>query len=284
MDYIFLESELRNRTDSIMTKEMKNALNSLVKYYIQELRSQIPKRWNSLIIDLAKKEVYEVLFGQLARQVTLCLQFVKNPNCWTFDLAPVILRCMADNYINFAWIAKDVDDRSKKFILYGLGQEKLSFEHRKDQIIKDGGDPNKDPLVKYNEAWLNSQRYTFLTEVNIGSWSGISIRQMAEEADCIDFYNYVYTPFSSVAHNMWGHLTRYNLVVSDNPLHKNLKIPVINESFIDIYNIKLAAMYLDKMIRLFDGVFKIKLDEKSAYDKLLSEFKKFENQFLKNNG
>jgi len=29
---------------------------------------------------------------------------------------------------------------------------------------------------------------------------------MAEEAGCIDFYNYVYSPFSGCVHSMWQHI------------------------------------------------------------------------------
>lgn len=265
-----------------MTEEFKNDLNQLMKTLIRDLEQEVPKRWNKLEIKLEQKELYEVLFGQLARQITLAIQFASNHNCWTFDLAPIILRCMADNYINFSWIAKEPLLRSKKFILYGLGQEKLALEHRKKQILEDGGKPDDDLMIKYGEAWLNSQRYTFLTEVNVGSWSGISTRQMAEESDCMDFYNFVYTPFSTAAHNMWGHIARYNLVQSDNPLHKYLRQPTLGEFAIDIYNIRLAVKYADKLIRKFDETFEIIIEDKSTYLKFLESFEKFENKHLTN--
>ena len=263
-----------------MNKKMKNALDKLVSNYVLQSESDLSIRWNLLQIDLTKKEVFEVLSGQLARQITLAVQFASNPNCWTFDLAPIILRCMADNYINFSWIANSPLDRSRKFILYGLGQEKLIMEHRKNQMIKDGRNPENDPLIKFTEDWINSERYTFLTEVNLGSWSGINTRQMAEEAGCIDFYNYVYTPFSTVAHNMWGHIARYNLETSTNPLHKFLKKPFIG-GHIDLYNIRLAAKYLGKMVRKFDEVFEINIEENSTYENFLSAFSNFEDEFLK---
>src|SRR5829696_1680003 len=104
-----------------MKEEMRLALERLIENYTSRLESDLPLRWNMLKIDLSKKEVYEVLTGQLARQITLAMQFAGNSNCWTFDLAPIILRCMADNFINFSWIVSDPYERAKKFILYGLG-------------------------------------------------------------------------------------------------------------------------------------------------------------------
>ena len=38
---------------------------------------------------------------------------------------------MTDCYITAAWICKDRIDRAQKFILFGLGQEKLQIERRK---------------------------------------------------------------------------------------------------------------------------------------------------------
>jgi hypothetical protein len=265
-----------------MTDDFENDLNKLQKVLIKDLENEVPVRWKSVLIKIEQKELYEVLFGLLARQITLAIQFSINRNCWTYDLAPLVLRCMADNYINFSWIAKDPLDRSRKFILYGLGQEKLALEHRRRQIAENGSNPEDDLIIQYSEAWINSQRYTFLTEVNVGSWSGISTRQMAEEADCIDFYNFVYTPFSTATHNMWGHIAKYNLIQSENPLHKFLRKPTLGKFEIDIYNLKLAVKYTDKLIRKFDEIFKLPNNDESTYSRFLKRFKKFEDQHLSN--
>ena len=97
---------------------------------------------------------------------------------------------MTDAYITLAWILKDPIERSRKLILYGLGQQKLMQEHRREALIAEGKDPAQDPMVKASEAWLNAQRFDFLTEVNVGSWSEAAVREMAEQADCLDLYRY----------------------------------------------------------------------------------------------
>ena len=63
-------------------------------------------------------------------------------------------------------------------------------------------------------------------------------------------------------------------------MHKFLKIPFVGEIVVNIYNIKLAAKYVDKIIRKFDEVFSIKLDGISTYEKFLSAFYEFEKSFL----
>ncbi len=89
---------------------------------------------------------------------------------------------MTETYITLTWIFIDPLDRAQKFILYGLGQEKLQLEHRKADLQTQGLKQDDDPVVNSLESWINSQQYTFLTEVNVGSWSGIDIRAMSIEA------------------------------------------------------------------------------------------------------
>ena len=129
----------------------------------------------SLIIDgisgrliLMTSEMNEAIGALLARMVTLATEIATSPQTWNEHIAPVLLRSMVDAYITLAWIFNDPLDRSRKFILYGLGQAKLGMEHRKVQLEADGIDPNNDLIIKATESWINSQRYTFLTEID--SW------------------------------------------------------------------------------------------------------------------
>src|SRR6266542_3584732 len=138
---------------------------SIVDNYVQMVQAELSERWNLWSIDL-----------------------VNAPTIWNGHIAPLILRTMTDTYITLAWIFCDPLDRAQKFILHGLGQEKLQIEHRKADLESRGINAEEDLLVQAKEAWLNSQRYSFLTEVNIGSWSGIDTRKMAQEAGCIELY------------------------------------------------------------------------------------------------
>lgn len=261
--------------------EINKKVSKIIERFSLDTQNELKIIWNSIDIDLTKKEIYEVLIGLIARQITLATHFMKCPNLWTGNLGPIILRSMIDNYINFAWIIKEPLERSRKYILYGLGQEKLIIEHRKNEIINEGSDPKNDILIKYSEAWINSQRFSFFTEVNIGSWSGISVREMAVQADCLDFYNYSYLPFSSAVHNMWNHITRYNLKPSDNPLHKFLLIPEIPEIRIIIEFIEIAARYVDKMFQTYDEYFPISKKRKSSYMTFLKSYKSLMEKITK---
>ena len=240
----------------------------LIKSFIEEVRLELRQRWEKWTIDLSQNEIHEVVGALLARQVTLARQMAQCPPIWNGHIAPIILRAMADVFISLAWVLKDPLDRSRKFVLYGLGQAVLQLEHRKSQIVDREPTAEEKMLIEASEAWINSQRFSFLTEVNVGSWSGIPTRQMAEEAGCLDFYNYVYNPFSACAHSMWHHVAKYNLRQCANPLHQYHQVPEDPDFPIDPHYFFLAAKYLEKTFNVFDEKFYIKVDVPSAYDHL----------------
>jgi hypothetical protein len=178
---------------------------------------------------------------------------------------------MADVFISLAWVLKDPLNRSQRFILYGLGQAKLLLEHRKSEIGEREPTSQEKLILESYESWINSQRFTFLTEVNVGSWSGVSTRQMAEEADCLDFYNYVYSPFSACAHSTWHHIARYNMKQCENPLHQYHRVPEDHRLPISPDYLYLAAKYLQETFAAFDEKFSIQFDGQSAYERLCEE-------------
>ena len=178
---------------------------------------------------------------------------------------------MSDNYITLAWIFCDPIDRSRKFVFYGLGQEKLQVEHLKSRLKVEDKQADQSKEVENRERWIDAQRYGFLTEVNFGSWSGIDTRTMAEQADCLDFYNYSFQPFTSATHNMWNHVGKYNLVICPNPLHRYHGMPIVRPLPPNLYFPLEAALYADKAFKLFDEKTLNTARPVSAYDELVDK-------------
>ena len=242
--------------------------------YIRMVRVELLERWKQWPLDLSCGEMHEVIGGLLARQVTLATQMARAPSIWNGHIAPMILRTMTDNYISLAWISCDPVDRSRKFVLFGLGQEKLIVEHRKAQIEADGRTKESDAEIAAREAWLDSQRFAFLTEVNVGNWAGLNTRKMAEQADCLDLYRYAYVPFSAAVHSMWPHISRYNLDTCTNPLHRYHSVPIDPSMSVDLDYMYRAAKYVDKAFARFDQLARIKPRVPSALEKLVQALKK----------
>lgn len=246
-------------------------LHQLSQSYLEKAQKEFNERWDSWEIDFSQIEYHEVIGALVARQMSLTRNLVESPNIWNGHVAPIILRAMADVYISIAWIFKDPIDRSQKYIQYGLGQAKLELEHRKAQIEDRKPSEQEKSMIEHKEHWINSQKYDFLTKVNLGSWSGKSTRAMADEAGCLDFYNYVYSPFSACSHSTWQHVGRINIRYCENPLHKYHRIPADPESPIDTHYFYLAAKYLEKTFNEFDRNVDLEISADSAFDFFNSE-------------
>lgn len=225
----------------------------------------LEERWSKLPKDIYENHQCEVMGALLARQVTLAKRMARNPAFWDVHIGPILLRVMIDNHITLAWILKDPAVRSKHFVLHGLGQAKLYLEHLKVEN-EDGSNPDLQQLIEAMERWIDNQQYSFLTNVNLGSWSGLNIREMAEEADCLDLYRYAYTPFSSCVHNMWNHVGRLNVGLSGNPLHKYLLIPCDPEMEPEFDLLLNCAKYLQESFCIVDETFNLQCITLLPYD------------------
>lgn len=260
--------------DEQTQREIAAAISNALGEYSALARSELDYRWENWSKDLSKNELHEVVGALLARQTTLAIEMASSPATWNAHIAPVLLRCMIDCYINLAWILRDPLERSRKFIEYGLGQLKLQLEHRRKQLEQDGHHPEEDPLVQAHENWIKGQKFEFLLEVNIGNWSGIDVRKMAEEAGCLDFYRYSYMPFSAAVHSTWHHVGRLNLDYCGNPLHKYHRVPSVTSAPVDADYMINAAKYLAKAFYLFDSFAGIPPPQESAFEKVQIAFEK----------
>lgn len=252
-----------------MPRARQLTVETVVELFAKEARAELDARWRNWKIDLSHEEIHECVGALLARQVTLATRLALAPSFWTGHTAPLILRSMADVFITLAWILCEPLERSRRFILHGLGALKLAVEHRKAAIAAGEADPREELLVEFEERWINSQQFTFLTEVELGSWSGLSARAMAKEAGEEDFYNYVYTPFSACTHSMWHHIAKYNLIRCESPLHRHHFEPMDPDLGLDVHYVYLASKYLDKSFRRFDEVFQISVSVTSAHENLV---------------
>lgn len=117
-----------------------------------------------------------------------------------------------------------------------------------------------EKVIEVREGWLNSQHFSFLQHVDIGSWSGISTREMAEQADCIDLYNFAYTPWSFAAHGTWNHVGTFDAVPSREPLHKYMWQPFNGDCSRHPDVIFNATKYFDNLCRLLAETFGLQLE------------------------
>lgn len=242
-----------------MTNEeySKKIINFMTEY-CEVINIGLEERWSKVSLELYDSEVYEVIGGLLARQVTLSTQLAKNPDIWNPHITPMILRSMIDAHITLAWILiENFEQRAKQYIEYGLGQEKKLVEHFKNKLEEN---PDLNEIIDFKEKWLETQKYPFLTEVNLGSWSGTNTRQMAKDIDCEDLYRFSFEPFSAVSHNIWQHIEVFNLKRCTNPLHKYHRVPDSSDTLLSEDWVYRSSKYLDRSFASFDKKFNLKID------------------------
>lgn len=243
-------------------------LEPLIVAYRDDVDAEFAARVAAWRPDFTHIQVHEVIGGLLGRQATLAKEIASAPSLWNGHVAPIMLRAMADVHINLAWLLLDAPMRCLKYISFGLGQAKLELEHRRAELGTRTPSEEERASLDAHEAWINAQRATFLQDVDLGKWSGLSVRQMAEEAGCLDFYHYVYTPFSGCAHSMWQHVAIYNLKPCDNPLHRYHRLPDSPPLSPDLDYLMLAAKYWAKSLGAFDQAFSLAFERASARTRL----------------
>jgi hypothetical protein len=233
----------------------EDQVRELIRALEAKIRKELRMKCEAYKPNFREPEVFNVLTALLARQATLAIELASAPQLWNGHSAPLFLRAMTDVHITLSWILLDPARRARQYIDHGLGQAVLALEHRKKEVNHIADADSKEKMAKIIEgekAWIDAQKWSFLVDVNVGSWSGKTTRQMAEEAGILDFYNYVYTPFTQCVHSTWYHVGRYNSWPSESPLTRQLWVPGIAEAASDIWHLGLAAKYLDKSFSLFD--------------------------------
>lgn len=260
---------------NVNDEEFQKYLNDLLNNYTMNLSNEIHYRLKHWKFVKKNRFCYNVIQGLLARQASIVIDLIKVPIIWNENIVPSVLRSMIDLHISMAWILKEnSNQRAEKYIEYGLGQEKIFREHRAEELKKEGKDVNNDPIIKYSDIIINSTLKDELLNINLGSWSELTVRKMAEESGCLDFYNFTYIPFSISAHNSWTHLVRFNLKLCNNPLHGVHYVGKINEDEPGfIHYLELITKYMKKTLALFDENIKIDLSGiKDAYKVLWNDF------------
>lgn len=195
-----------------------------------------------------KGEVSSVLNGLMSRQAALAGQLVDSPGIWNHHVAPLILRAMVENVISTRWLLKEPVNRCREYVGYGLGQAKLAISHFQKKMKETPDDYVPEKMIEIKQMWIESQRFMAFVDVNLGSWSGTSVRKMAIESGDEDLYNFAFTPFSSCVHSTWEHIHIFNTVRCDNPLHKWHHAPALVDFGSEPDYVFRAAKYFDLTI------------------------------------
>lgn len=212
-------------------------------------------------------EVNSAFSSLIARQTTLAMGLAESPPSWNPHIAPLFLRPMIECLIMIRWIRIDPIVRSKEYINFGLGSEKLLAHHYQKALADETEAAIREKIESIAEislAWVEGQKFQQFVEVNLGSWAGQSVRKMAQDAASEDLYNFAYVPFSANLHNQWNHVGKFNAVQCSNPMHKQHYIGSILEIDFVVDFVYRSMKYLSLTLDEFDEFYEFETSQKSV--------------------
>jgi len=191
---------------------------------IDELGRELRQLQHRAEFDIFEPVANEVQFGLASRIYRLLRRLVADPNLWTNDMAPHIVRSIIDARIVSAWlIAKDDQALYARYKDYGLGKRKLfklQLEKLMDQDEQAASDANQ-ALHQSVADEVNEDVLEEFIKIDVGgSFSGKSIRDMAQDTGLGELYSLSYQPLSTEAHGEWNSLVSFDLQRCANPLHR----------------------------------------------------------------
>ncbi len=198
--------------------------------------------------DLYAPERGEILAGLFCRVVRLFLLFSTEPVLWARDMAGIVLRCMADAAITFAYLSKKgSDEEVHEFKEYGEGQEKLLMLHLQDhyegEVSLEGRDV--DAISEALGSFMPE-----LLDINLAGWSKKSARDMAIDAGVERIYRLVFSPTSSDIHGTWMSLKQSTVVWCKEPLHRFHRVPSIVEPPLFIQTLMAGQSVVEQCIEV----------------------------------
>jgi len=221
--------------------------------------------------DLYNTERDEILLGLFSRLTRLYVLISLSPNLWARDIAGIILRCLTDTAITFAYLTKHGTEKEfKDFKSYGEGKEKLLMLHLQDTYPEEKSFEGKSyEDIAQEMGWGFTPE---LIEIELGNWTKKTTRELAKASGLEEFYRLVYDPTSSDVHGTWISIEKSNLVRCIQPLHRFHRMPQYYEPPLFVYTIDAVQhIYLKcveiGMQRLKFPDIKDSLEEVSSYSK-----------------
>ena len=150
---------------------------------LQKLGDALRERQMQAELNLWEPTADEVRLGLAARQFRLVCELVDDPNMWTAVGAAHMVRSIIDTRILAAWLLKKDDTALyDRFRDYGMGKSKLYKLHLEDYIEEHAG-AELEELRELLEREVNAEILEEFQKIDLGgTFSGKSIREMAEEA------------------------------------------------------------------------------------------------------
>jgi hypothetical protein len=212
----------------------------LIASYVEALETA-PAR----LYDPERQEVHAGLVSRAGREVITALGYA---DLWSAEHGSHVGRTLVEVRIYLEWMATQDVSIYRRFQDYGAGKAKL-YSRIIDELpveARTGGFSEAiDELgrLAHNDSGLD------VRVVDTGdSFSGKSIRAMAEECGLLDLYRHAYYITSGVVHSEWWSVETHAMERCQNILHRGHLIPSLSLSA--GANVDLARSWVDQIYSL----------------------------------
>ena len=182
-----------------------------------------------LKLDLHRPARSEVIVGLATRAIRAIGVHIRAPHLWTTEHGANAMRLLFETRVTLRWLMTEGGDEAfEQYQSYGRGKRKLHKSHI-EAVADDLGDAAPDELLSALEMYEAKTGGEWSEEFQVVSlestFSGKSLREMADDIGEIDDYNHIFQVASGVTHGEWWAIEDYALQRCINPLHRFHYVP-----------------------------------------------------------
>lgn len=177
--------------------------------------------------DPSELEVHSGLVTRAGRDVIAALG---TPELWSMEQGAHVVRALVEARVYIEWMSKQPKSIYNKFKDYGAGKAKL-YSRILDEIPEQARQEDfVNAVEQLRKLSYNDDIFDSRVVDTRDTFSGLSLRAMAEEAGLLNFYRQAYSLASGVAHGEWWSVEFHAMEHCLNVLHRGHLIPSLSLS------------------------------------------------------
>jgi hypothetical protein len=212
----------------------------LVSSYVEALE-RAPAR----LYDQERQEVHAGLVSRAGREVITALGY---KDLWCVEHGSHVIRALVEVRILLQWMASQDPAIYRTYQEFGAGKAKL-YARIVDELPDEARIAGFDEAIEELERLSHNDGVLDLRVIDTSdSFSGKSIRVMAQECGLLELYRHAYYIASGVSHSEWWSVETHAMERCLNVLHRGHLIPSLSLSV--GANVPLAQSWVDQLYAL----------------------------------
>lgn len=193
-------------------------------------------------------ELHEVNTGLVTRAGREVIAALGAPDSWGLENGSHVIRVLVETRIYVEWMTRQDQSIYVAYKRYGQGKAKL-YARISEELRTKGAFPGLDEAIgEFRKLGHDDDVLEHRIVDTNDSFSGKSIRTMAEECGLLEMYRHAYYVASGVSHSEWWSIETHCMEQCRNILHRGHLIPSL--SLPEKGNGPMAKSWLDALYGL----------------------------------